>query len=889
MVTFFAGSISVESPAKTSSDWYMAGANPERTSWVSEEVAGELSVAWYRPIEAYIGAKVQLIAANDLIYVSTARGLYALKADTGDLSWRYDTQMPLGHSPTVVGDTLYVGGLDKKVHALNALNGQKKWVFEGSLAGFDTNPVVVNNRVYLGGRDGYFYSLDAGNGKLVWRYPSIGQDPIGPITFSAAFKDNILYFAANDNTAYALNADNGKLVWKSKLGGHSYQGYWPVIYEDKVIFPAEPGYRISTPGTHSICCDEYYGGTCGDYTNCVERDAFSTSTGSEYLGPVSTNGRETGFPSGTPAMNLSGVVDYFMEYPWRKNTYILNRSDGSEYDFPIPVLHWGAKNGSVYPPIVNPSNVRLYVNAWYEKSHISRGMVMGWEPGNYWMTMDGGGESAVDEPQAISGGGNMIYSNLCCDRRGQGIDLSSNMSHQYWTYYSAPDGEAWTSLERDAPGYDSMWVYANRKNSGLWGWYGGKQQSLNGIYHSHGYQAPIIPYKGKLFVHRSNAVIAFSPTGGGVKKSLLTINDVSDEVKVPSQTELAERLEFEVENILSAGFLRTGYHNDGYLDHDIRQLSDYYAIPGDTLYTLSDAYFQIQDAGLKRRLRIYLENYYRTYFGDTVYTHLGWDGSQRESMVIPEEIGDDMASIRPSTSNWNWPWSNPPQNIYALWKFAQVFPEMKHEIYEKAKLILPEAYLTDNQETWINHAYMQGYIGFLNLYEMIGSPEADSAVANRAQMNLNSLYEDRVKNFSIDSPWTGASNKKPFSVSRNFIFLVPEIGEELNTSIHNRVESAVDEYNYVAPYWMVNAYEASSPERAVQVLYDPPALFQAKAYILKESQEELFKYLDAPFFLRGDLYYIQNLIATIRAGDQPARRSSAPIATPTPRPCSMGC
>jgi hypothetical protein len=214
---------------------------------------------------------------------------------------------------------------------------------------------------------------------------------------------------------------------------------------------------------------------------------------------------------------------------------------------------------------------------------------------------------------------------------------------------------------------------------------------------------------------------------------------------------------------------------------------------------------------------------------------------------------------------------------------------MKHEIYEKAKLILPEAYLTDNQETWINHAYMQGYIGFLNLYEMIGSPEADSAVANRAQMNLNSLYEDRVKNFSIDSPWTGASNKKPFSVSRNFIFLVPEIGEELNTSIHNRVESAVDEYNYVAPYWMVNAYEASSPERAVQVLYDPPALFQAKAYILKESQEELFKYLDAPFFLRGDLYYIQNLIATIRAGDQPARRSSAPIATPTPRPCSMGC
>ena len=159
------------------------------------------------------------------------------------------------------------------------------------------------------------------------------------------------------------------------------------------------------------------------------------------------------------------------------------------------------------------------MNAWYEKHHISRGMVMGWKLGNNWMTMDGGGKSAVDEPQAISGGGNVIYSSLCCDRQGQGMDLSTGTNQKYWTYYSAPDGVSWSSLERDAPGYDSMWVYSDRDHSGLWGWYGGKNQSRNGLYHSHGYQAPIIPYKGKLFVHRSNAIIAFSPSGGGIKKS----------------------------------------------------------------------------------------------------------------------------------------------------------------------------------------------------------------------------------------------------------------------------------------------------------------------------------------------------------------------------------
>jgi hypothetical protein len=182
---------------------------------------------------------------------------------------------------------------------------------------------------------------------------------------------------------------------------------------------------------------------------------------------------------------------------------------------------------------------------------------------------------------------------------------------------------------------------------------------------------------------------------------------------------------------------------------------------------------------------------------------------------------------------------------------------------------------------------MQGYIGYLNLYEMVGEPAQDSGIAEQAQSNLDSLYSNRVDNFTIDSPWTTGSNYKPFSVSRNFIFLVPEIGEELNSRIKSKVQQAVDEYNYVVPYWMANAYEASSPERSIQVLYDPPALFQAKAFILKESQAELFKYLDAPFFIRGDLYYIQNLIATIRAGQ--AEPTNLPTLTPTPRPCSLGC
>jgi hypothetical protein len=98
------------------------------------------------------------------------------------------------------------------------------------------------------------------------------------------------------------------------------------------------------------------------------------------------------------------------------------------------------------------------------------------------------------------------------------------------------------------------------------------------------------------------------------------------------------------------------------------------------------------------------------------------------------------------------------------------------------------------------------------------------------------------------------------------MLLVPELGDYLNQNALAKVQEAVDEYNFTAPYWFVSRYNAVVNEGVMQHLYDYPAVFQAKAYILKESRQELTKYLDVPAFERGDLFYIQNLIAAIEAG-----------------------
>ena len=218
--------------------WAMAGANPQRTSWTSEEVRGQLKPEWYRVIDGYIPPHVQVIATNGLLFVSTAKGLYALSTTDGSLKWLFSTEMPLGNSPTIANGVAYVGGFDHKLYAIDIATGAKKWAFDEAGAGFDTNPLVVNGMVYLGNRDGYFYAIYSDDdaerkGTLAWRYPTAG-----PIHFSAAINkaNSVLYFASDDDYAYALDAQTGALIWKSaKLPSAGFHSWWPTVTDQDCL------------------------------------------------------------------------------------------------------------------------------------------------------------------------------------------------------------------------------------------------------------------------------------------------------------------------------------------------------------------------------------------------------------------------------------------------------------------------------------------------------------------------------------------------------------------------------------------------------------------------------------------------------------------------------
>ena len=854
-------------------EWAMVAANAERTSWTPQQVSGTLRVDWYRPIEAYIPQNVQIIASNNLLFISTAKGLYALSAVNGAVVWRYDTEMPLGNSPTVSNGIVYVGGYDRKLHALSALNGSHLWEFSGAQAGYDTNPLVIDGKVFIGNRDGYMYAIGAHNtpnqGQLLWRFKTGG-----PIHYSAAYKDGKLYFAADDNYAYALNAQDGTLVWRSeKMPGDGYHSYWPVIYQNYVIFTTAPAYRQGIePGTRTISDDN--GTPYGTMTKIQTDDLFPTEGEGTPIGPTVP---DPGWAEGYPVIDGSRIAQYLennpnphsnKHKPWRRNMIVLNLSTGNEYTYDwdrdgypeyIPVAFWGTNTGNQYPPIVGSNNT-LYFNNVYMKTSAGGGRVMGWRPDGPYMSVVGG-QGAIAEPQAISAGGGLIYRSICCDRVGDWFSMNTSMR----------GGSAWSyNLAGLAPGYDETWTILPgwpRLN----GFYVGNTNSVNGIYHNHGVQNPIIPYKGRLYIHRSNTIIAFGSVSGPGKLPLLRINAAQGDSTQLSELELRARLEEEIQKMLTAGHLRPGYYGVNHFSLYF-ELADYYNNPGDTIYTLAKAYPYLS-LTLQGQVRTYLKMEFNSYFDSEMYADIGWaSGAAREWMPLPPEIQANLAEFPARSQGYGFSWNYPPHNFYAMWKYAEIFPEDASLVYDLAKTKLQVPVPQPPSSTWFSerpfeyNAYIAGYIGFLNLQTLAGKTVTDGQLRTQVTNELNRLLSLRARTFNKDTPFGEYFfYKKQLDIARNFMMLVPELGDYLNDNALTLVQTAMSEYEAVAPYWFVSRFDSSLGEGTLSHLYNVNAMFLAKAYILKESRAELTKHLDAPGFERGDLFYIQNIIAALEA------------------------
>jgi eukaryotic-like serine/threonine-protein kinase len=143
-------------------------------------------------------------------------GFVAIDASTGIMKWRFKAEGDdkfVDSSPTVSNGIVYMGSWDKKLYALDAATGAKKWAF---LTGgwVNDSPIVSNGIVYFASYDYKLYAVDAATGVKKWE----AMTDIATLESSPVVFNGLVYITANKKV-FAFDAITGAKKWESAPGG----------------------------------------------------------------------------------------------------------------------------------------------------------------------------------------------------------------------------------------------------------------------------------------------------------------------------------------------------------------------------------------------------------------------------------------------------------------------------------------------------------------------------------------------------------------------------------------------------------------------------------------------------------------------------------------------
>lgn len=177
------------------------------------------------PWDCYLSSPA---VVKGVVYFGSGDGnVYALKAASGELSWKFKTGDVVHASPAVADGTLFIGSWDSYFYALDAASGKEKWRFKTgedadthNQVGIQSSAAVADGVVYFGCRDSNLYALDAATGQKKWAFPTKGSWVIT----SPAVKDGKVYFATSDSGLfYEVDGKTGAVVFSLKFQG------WPTF------------------------------------------------------------------------------------------------------------------------------------------------------------------------------------------------------------------------------------------------------------------------------------------------------------------------------------------------------------------------------------------------------------------------------------------------------------------------------------------------------------------------------------------------------------------------------------------------------------------------------------------------------------------------------------
>jgi outer membrane protein assembly factor BamB len=206
------------------------------------------------------------VMGENLLYVGSSQGLYALDPDSGEIAWRIEETHTI-FSPTVV-DQLYAGSLHGKLYSINPDNGSINWYQQ--YQGWIYSPAVVSDQglMWTGGQAHQAFALAIDDGSQLHAV-ALSQESIfspqkiGPqqvafnlfdgktalINTKTARIDQYL-----DGVTQPTNLGFGEqLIYRSDRNGgltafdrHNYAQKWyrPLVSHELTMHPGYQGYLL---------------------------------------------------------------------------------------------------------------------------------------------------------------------------------------------------------------------------------------------------------------------------------------------------------------------------------------------------------------------------------------------------------------------------------------------------------------------------------------------------------------------------------------------------------------------------------------------------------------------------------------------------------------------
>ena len=184
------------------------------------------------------GSETSPAVADGEVYAATYDGmLYSLEAETGRIRWTASTGDDTDASPVIAGDFVYAAAEEEApyVYCFARSDGRRVWRYDGRARGYYSTPAVVGNRLWIGAEDGRLHCIDALTGEPIWQFRTRAA-----IWSSPCVIDDKVVFGSRDGRLYCLDATNGRKVWHLRLDGRIISS--PCIVDGRIWIGTATGW-----------------------------------------------------------------------------------------------------------------------------------------------------------------------------------------------------------------------------------------------------------------------------------------------------------------------------------------------------------------------------------------------------------------------------------------------------------------------------------------------------------------------------------------------------------------------------------------------------------------------------------------------------------------------